>query len=201
MATNFFYGSLETLINKAISLDPIASHRLGELSGQSIAVHTTSPRVRATIYIQDNHIIMHNAADPSASALVTGPLPALLRQAASESGFSIGGSVEVSGDLDLLQALHEIARELDMDWEEPLAQILGDPIAHQVGQIGRNFFKWGKRTANNIFKATAEYARDDAQAIANKDEVDEFNNGVDELALGLDRLEARVKRQQDKTVK
>ena len=198
MANTLILAGLETLINKTLPLDPVAEHRLTELDGKSVAVLTTNPSVKATLYIIENKIHIHQELDAKASALITGPVPALAKQMMSSEDFSIGGPVEVSGDMALVSELHNIARQLDLDWEEPLSGILGDPLAHQVGQVGRGLFRWAKQSTQHFFQEASTFIRDDAKTVANKEELNEFFDDIDTLSMDVDRLSQRIQQLQNK---
>lgn len=194
MASSFIFAGLETVINRTLPLDPVAEQRLSALDGQAIAIQTSGPNFQLTVYFIDNRVQIHQGIDHKADALITGPVPDLARQAMSGDEFAIGGPVEVSGNLDLVKEMHDIARHLDLDWEEPLSGILGDPIAHQVGQVGRGIFRWAKKGAQTLLQDASTFVRDDTKAVANREELNEFHDAIDDLGMDIDRLEQRLER-------
>lgn len=194
MASSLIFAGLETVVNRTIPLDPIAEQRLSALDGRAVAIQTSGPNLQATVYFIDNRIQIHQGIDHGADALITGPVADLARQAMSGDEFAVGGPVEVSGQLDLVKEMHDIARTLDIDWEEPLSGVLGDPIAHQVGQVGRGLFRWAKKGAQTFLQEASTFVRDDTKAVADREELNQFHDAIDDLGMDVDRLEQRLQR-------
>lgn len=195
MRHTLLLAALESIINRAIPLDPAAEQALLNLEGRSLAIHCTQPALKVTVYFINQRVTMIGQLDANAHALITGPGPDLARQAFQEH-FAIGGAIELSGDQEFVMDIQRIVKQLDLDWEEPLSRFLGDPLAHQVGQIGRGLFGWAKESAQTLLRTTSDFIQEESKWAATRPEVKSFVEDVDDLRLDSERLELRVERLQ-----
>ena len=123
---------------------------------------------------------------PSANTTVSASSFALIRQLLKvNEPFSVG-ELQISGDTALLQELHAIARDLDIDWESALSRLVGDAAAHQIGEGLRGFFRFAKQAASDIFKNSS------GQWFPPRWQVDDYVEEVQELRTDIERFEARM---------
>jgi ubiquinone biosynthesis protein UbiJ len=73
-----------------------------------------------------------------------------------------------------------------------LSQIFGDIVGHQGAEFIRGKISWVKDRTSNIQRLTSEFLTEELRALPSKPELAYFNQQVDELRLGVDRIEARV---------
>ena len=110
----------------------------------------------------------------------------------------INGGLSVSGDTDPLIALQEILAQLDVDWEAPLATVIGDIPAHQIGRAMRRSVRWGRGANNALLRHVEEFVHEEARLAPPRIEVEDFCDDLQALQSRLQRLGARLKRQQDR---
>lgn len=186
---------LEAAINTALALDPDTRARLGVLEGKVIAVDLEGPEV--TLFLlpgADGFRLMGHYEGAPDTRLRGTPL-ALLRLNRGQTGEGMfSGAVKIEGDLELGQRLQRILGGLDIDWEEHLARLTGDVVAHQIGNMVRGFLRWGEQAAANLERDCVDYVQEERRDVPPRWEVDEFLAGVDELRSAVDRLEARLRR-------
>ncbi|MBS1235220.1 MAG: sterol-binding protein, partial [Proteobacteria bacterium] len=108
------------------------------------------------------------------------------------------GELDIEGDAALGQRLQRIFRNLDLDWEEPLARLFGDPLGHEIGRAARAAFNWHRQALKTFGLNTAEYLQEELRLLPVRYEVDAFLNGVDGARADVDRLAARIQRLKDK---
>jgi len=108
------------------------------------------------------------------------------------------GELAIEGDAALGQRLQRIFRDLDLDWEEPLARLFGDPLGHEMGRAARAVFAWHRQALKTFGLNTADYLQEEARLLPVRDEVETFLNGVDGARADVDRLAARIQRLKDK---
>ena len=104
----------------------------------------------------------------------------------------INGELELHGDSNALIELQKIAKQLDLDWEEPLANIFGDVIGHQLGRGLRKSFSLAKHFFTSIQRQTSEYIKEESDLLPADWELNRFYNDVDSLKLRTERLEAKL---------
>jgi ubiquinone biosynthesis protein UbiJ len=104
------------------------------------------------------------------------------------------GSVQIEGDTTLAQQFAKALGGLDVDWEEQAARVLGDPIAHQVGQGMKGLSDWGRQTSRTLTADLKEYLEEEGRLVPTRYELDAFLAEVDTLRDDVERLEARLAR-------
>jgi ubiquinone biosynthesis protein UbiJ len=185
---------VEAAINKALEYDPATQNAIGELSGKVLAVECTLPPL--TFYA------VHSEKDITLMAQYEGEPDTTLRGSAlSLSSLATDGQdrvsffdtgVEVRGDHDLLRQIKKIMKNLDVDWEAALAQLIGDVPAHLVGEAIRSSTNWQQHVAERASTAAAEFSQEEVRLTPSRSEVDSFNTEVKHMANDVDRLAARV---------
>ena len=102
--------------------------------------------------------------------------------------------MEISGDVELGQRFKRILDGMEIDWEEHLSTLVGDVLAHQMGNLARTAAGWLKESAATLGADAAEYLQEETRLLPQDFEVDEFLAGVDTLVGDADRLEQRILR-------
>jgi len=185
---------VEVAINKALTYDPATQNAIGELAGKVLAVECTLPPL--TFYA------IHGEKDISLMAQYEGDPDTTLRGSAlSLASLATDGQdrvsffdtgVEVRGDHDLLRQIKKILKNLDIDWEAALAQLVGDVPAHLIGESLRSSAKWKQQVAERAGTAAAEFSQEEVRLTPSRSEVDNFTTEVKHTANDVDRLAARV---------
>lgn len=191
-------SQLESLAQKVLEYSPATRLRLRALEGRVAHVAITLPRLDVYIEFIDDSVRLIQHCEWPVAVKIEGSAPALLRQLLQPGQFRTGGGVSVEGDIALAQSLSQLARQLDFDWEELLAERIGDVAAHQIGQT----LRWGA----GFLGAFARKALDDGRRylvseqpmLVERQDFDRFGNDVHQLRQDYDRLEARVARLQQR---
>lgn len=188
-------AALEGAINAVLALDPETVARLRPLEGKVVALSLEG--TSAVLYLlpgADGFRLMGRFEGEPDTTLAGTPL-ALLRLGRSGTGAGLfGGAVTIAGDVALGQQVQRILGGLDIDWEEHLSHLLGDPIAHQLGNMARGILQWGGQAVVALQRDGIEYLQEERRDLPPRWEVDEFLAGVDQLRSGVDRLTARIER-------
>lgn len=185
--------ALEGVINRTLRFDAGTRARLSALHGRRVWVQLERPALSFLIRL-DDQVYLHAESEAQPDATVEAATLDLLRQAVTGTDFAIGGPIQVRGDTGLVQQLAAIARDLDIDWEEALSQLMGDVAAHRLGQQVRGALSFGRRLARTFFQNSGEFLREEMEVVPVRWEVDELHQDVDDLRADTDRLEARLAR-------
>ena len=78
------------------------------------------------------------------------------------------------------------------DWEEDLAQVVGDPLAFQIGYRARQAKQQAEQFAQDGQQMLAEYLRYELALLPARSQVEDFNRQVDELTERLNQIESRL---------
>lgn len=189
-------AALEAALNRALELAPGSKSELERLDDCVFALHCTAPPVN--VYLQPG------AAGIRLMGLYEGPVTTSVRGEASDftelatasdpTATLINGRLELQGDSAPLIELQQILTALDMDWEAPLVTSLGDVAGHQVAQMLRGGFAWGKLASTSLTRQIDEFIHEEARLSPPRLEVEDFYRDVQELELRVDRLQSRIGR-------
>lgn len=188
--------ALERLIQQALALDPSTRDRLARYAGKRIFVETRAPALGILVSLESDglHLSPETGAHPHAT--IEAPSFELLKLALSRDIHFIGGPVKINGDVMLIQELHTIGRQLDIDWETGLSRVLGDTVSYPVSRGLRHLFGFANRVANTFLQNTGEYLSEEKELVPVRWEVEEFLTDNRDLRADLDRVESRLARLQ-----
>ncbi len=189
--------AIETGIQSLLKLDPESRERLLTLEGKVIAINVTQPSVSVCLSIVDQQVLVLGALDEPADTTITGSLTAL-RSLSTGNDALYEGRLKIEGDLGVGQQFKDIVTGLDPDWESLLSPVLGDTLVHQLSVAGQSFFSWIDRSKETMRLNTSEYLQEEVELVAPTSEVHAFCKEVDDCRAASDRLEARVRRLEQK---
>ena len=106
------------------------------------------------------------------------------------------GDVTITGDVETGQAFKAILDDMDIDWEEQLARLTGDVIAHQAGNMARRTRRVLRHGKAALEQDLGEYLREELRVLPARIEVENFSADVDRIRADTDRLAARIRRLQ-----
>lgn len=186
--------TLEGFINQALRFDPATRAKLAALDGKCVFVETQAPRLSFGTQIRDGQIRLSADMSQRPHATIEAPSFELIKQAFKREPELIGGPVKVHGNTQLVQELYGIARELDVDWEEPLSRVFGDVAASQVGRQVRGLLGFAQKAAKTFFLNTSEYLQEEKNILPVRWELDDFLKDSQDLRADAERLDARMAR-------
>ncbi len=185
---------LERAINDALRYDPATKQRLAAHRGRVLAIECLQPPLSAYFLLTADGIEIYDHCETDIDARIRAGAIGLLRQLARDRP-DIGptdSGISIDGDTKFVRELVQIARDIDIDWEEPLARIVGDVAARQIGELLRGAASFLRRGANTLRRAGEDYLKYELAMFPSKYALREFLRDVDDLRLDSDRLEARV---------
>lgn len=189
-------AALETALNRALQLAPATAAKLESLQDCVFALHCTSPAVE--VYLQPG------ASGIRLMGIYEGPVTTSVRGQGSDfaelataedpAATLINGSLELHGDSAPLIELQKALSGLDMDWEAPLVDSLGDVAGHQVAQALRAAIGWGSQASSSLARQLDEFIHEEARLTPPQLELEDFYRDVQELELRVERLQSRTQR-------
>ena len=191
------FGGLEAAINRALTLAPASAKDLAEMTGTSIAIECTAPALLAFITIEsDGMLHLAGYSEQQPATRVRGTLNNFIALAAAEDPAAtlINSNLEIIGNSAPLIALQQIVSRMDIDWEAPLVDILGDIAGHQLAQLLRGAFSWGSHAANSLRRQLSEFILEEGQLSPPAAELEHFYGEVQALNLRVERLQSRLQR-------
>ncbi|MFS1525118.1 SCP2 domain-containing protein [Microbulbifer sp. 2304DJ12-6] len=187
-----FDVALEAAINTALQYDPATRARLQALDGRTLALDLTAPQIQCYLCIAGDQVYVRQQEDGGVTTRIGGSAISLVRLLKDPDATPAALGVSISGSSTLLAELQGIMRDLDIDWEAPLAQVLGDIPAHTIGTVLRGASSWLSVNLNRAPAAAAETISEEWQLTPPQAAFEAFVEDLAELSLATERLEARV---------
>ena len=187
-------GVLESLINRALALDSNTREQLRALSGHSFRLDCTQPALSVVLIVGDSQLLLQNAGDTPATTSLRGSWDEFAKIALAEDPAAalINGNVRIDGDTARVLELRSILAGLDIDWEAPLANVLGDVAAHRIGKTLRQGSRWARNALKALNRQATEFVREESEWVPHPIEAEDFYREVEALALRTDKLQARL---------
>lgn len=181
--------------NRLLRLDPETLARLGDLQGCVVCIEFRD--LQRQLFLEPSEAGFRISAEHATAPSVTlrGDLSTFARLGLDPARRGPApGELEIQGDVALGQKLQGILQDLELDWEEPLTRLFGDPAGHALARALRGVHAWHQQTLKTFAANTAEYLQEEVRLLPVRAEVTDFLDAVDGLRADLDRLDARVRR-------
>ena len=189
-------AALEVAVNRALALDAAGRRRLGELEGLVFRLECTRPDLDIYLCPEANRVRLAGRHDGPVTTAIRGTASdfAELATARDPAAALINGNIELTGDSGPLMELQRIIAALQLDWEAPLVDSLGDVVGHQLAEGLRGLFSWGRQASSSVARQLEEYIHEEARLAPCRDEVEDFYQDIEALSQRVDRLQAHLRR-------
>lgn len=187
-------AAVETVINRALALDPATRIRCAALEGKVFHLECTRPALQLFVLPQRDRIQLAAQWEGEVDAGLSGSAGdfAELLTSSDPAATLINGPLSVRGDSQALQRLQHIVTDLDIDWEAPLARLFGDVAGHQLGNALRGAHRFLLQAGRNLGRQLRDYVRDESGWLAPRWQVETFCADVAELARRSEQLKQRA---------
>ena len=185
---------LETVINRYLALDPELLDKLAQFNGKVIKLEMTGINKSFYMLPGDRGMQVLTEYEGSADTVLRGTPVSLFKMGlvSNVANLLLKGEIEITGDTRLGHQFKNVFSQMDIDWSEPLADIVGDGLAYQMQQSANKFGRWGKTTARSVSTSVSEYLQEESRDVVTDTELNIFNEAVDQLRDDVDRLQARI---------
>ncbi|MCX7072818.1 MAG: sterol-binding protein [Gammaproteobacteria bacterium] len=189
-------ATLEVALNRYLRLERSVVADCAAMAGKSIALEAADLGWMFVIEPIATGVRVSNVAEDEPDVLVSAPTLRLARlglnQLTRREGLPTG--VDVVGDIELLNRFGGLLSRVGFDPEELVAKVVGDGAAHRLVGGLKGLFGFGHSAADRLSRDTAEYLTEESEDLARAADVEEWMDAVDGLREGVDRLEARLAR-------
>jgi len=193
MAKTLALSSAESLINKALQFDPITLQGLQNLDGKVISLHGRSPVFQLHLLPSEEGISLFSIYDDGeADASLHGSTFNFVQLLRKKNQSLAEAAIDIQGEQALAEECLNLARELEIDWEELLSGFIGDIAAHEIGRQGRRFGRWTKKVHRSMLRNTREYLHYESRTVVNEEEVQQFGTEVAQLSEAVNNFEVRI---------
>lgn len=184
---------LERTINKALKHDPATAQRLYKQAGRSITLALSEPTIVLSVAFTCDEVEVSPLANPDADCHLTGATSSLIELMSGPKTTLAGSDLTLTGQTGFLMELLEIAKNIDIDWEEALCEPLGDYAGHAIAELIRYKARYLKRIAKRSPRFVGEFITEELQAAPAEPEFNAFYSAIDDLQDDVARMEARIK--------
>ena len=187
--------SLTKILNHALHQNPPSLPLLNRLAGKIIRIELNHLDLCLTLFLDVQGITVLSDYEGEVNVRITGAPFTLLRLLLQEQPLLANNpQVSVTGEIGTAQQLLELIRELNTDWEEQIAQWLGDIPTYYLTGSFRQVQEYTQDRFNTLQLNLSEYLQEEARHLPNPVEMELFLDTIDTLRDDLERLEQRIQR-------
>ncbi len=189
-------AAAEAAMNRALELAPAGRAALAELEDCVFALHCTAPQLDVFLQPGSGSIRLMGIYDGPVTTSILGQASdfAELATANDPAAALINGNLELHGDSAPLIELQRTLAHLDVDWEAPLVDALGDVAGHQLATLLKGAFSWGRQASAGLARQLEEFIHEEARLTPPRLELEDFYREVHELQMQVERIELRTAR-------
>ena len=189
--------SLESAFNHYLGLDQAAGARMAGLDGRVIALELRGLDLMLVFRVQGRGIAIIDDPDQIPDTVLRGTPLGITRLGfgrgnATRTLFS--GDVEISGDVETGQTFKAVLDAIDIDWEEQLARLTGDVLAHQLGNAARHTSRWLDHARLTLEQDLSEFLQEELRVVPTRIEIENLIEDISRLGMDADRLDMRLRR-------
>lgn len=165
------------------------------LDGSVAAVRVKNTGLAMYMTVGDGSLDLKPEWAGDVDVVISGSLLSLARLA-GRSGESVirDGKVELSGDAERAQQFRDLLLSARPDVEEELSRIVGDPVAHGIGEVSRGVRRWFRDARTTMGSNVREYLQEESGELPSRYELERFADGVGRVRDDVERIAARIAR-------
>jgi ubiquinone biosynthesis protein UbiJ len=186
---------LAALLNRQIKANTPARALCADLDERVFAVRVRDTSLAMFFVVADGEIQLASEYGDDPDVVITGSLLSLARLVGAGNEAAIhDGAIDMTGDAAVAQKFQSLLRYGRPDLEEELSALVGDVIAHAVGEMARSVTGWGRQAGATMRQNVGEYLQEESRSVPSRYEVNSFRTEVDSLRDDVARFEARLNR-------
>lgn len=185
---------ITSAINTYLQLDPESERRLKRLHGHTISIELLPFHLTFNCHFTKEGMQINSGHTESVHTRIRGtPLQLLGVALAKQNRHKFfADDVSIEGDAELGQQVIDLFDQIHIDWEEHLAQLIGDTPAYRLSQLRRKAGKWLHHINHTLTENTREYIQEEAKWLPTREELNDYFTDIDELRMEADRMEAKL---------
>jgi ubiquinone biosynthesis protein UbiJ len=187
--------TLNTLINRYLSLDIDSKLRLQKLSGKAITIELLPFHFVFQAVFNDDGIQIFDNERALTETKITGTPFSMLSVMVNKEDrhHAFLGDLKIEGDAAFAQEVITLFDSLEIDWEEQCSHFMGDVPAYHL----KRAFSGLKKSINNLDSALTrninEYLHEEALHFPSREALNDFFKEIDILRMDVDRMDAKIK--------
>ena len=187
-------GSIESAINAYLATRPSARNTLSKLAGQSLGITLLPQQLTITLIFSDDQVAVMREFDGEPTTHLTGAASDLLKLLNDPNSVMFGQGVEVKGDSALLQRLSHAFDNPTLDWEDWLADHIGDLPAAMIMKPINQSIEWTNSSRQTLTMTAKEYLQEEINLLPTRVEFEGFIDDARQLKQRTELIERRLER-------
>ncbi len=193
MIKTAFLAFLEARINEVLDLDPVTKKRLQQCDGAIVEVVQYSPDFHCYLFLDDLGVRCAGWHEGLVDVRFEGKASAFMALAMDRSDqWSQIPGLTVVGDETLLNQLQKAHEDMALDWESVLCRRTGVVIGHGLAEGIRSVSSILATSTHRSIESSTEYVQQELKLLPSKVELSAFNQEVESLSQGVDRLHQSI---------
>lgn len=187
--------ALQTAINQALSLDENTAPKMTSMEGKVLEIIVAPLDVNFFILFEQGRLRLVDKISNQPDTVIHSNPIGLIRLSflpASQARSLFNDNIRLSGDTELGEKVKQLFDELDIDWEGHLAHFTGDVVAYQLGSLFKQGLAFQRQLTSSLQQNFTEYFQEELRLFPCAEEINDFFNDVDQLALDVERLAAHI---------
>ena len=190
-------GIIEIAINKVLPLDPDYQQKMKRLAGRVVAIYFTDLELQIYFIADEEQFTVLSSYVGKADVKLSGKSWDFFHMGINNHNSgktNLDSNIHFEGDVVTGQNFAQLFAELNIDWEEALADVTGDIFAHQATKLGRHVGNWLKDVLSNSQDNLSEYMQEEIRITPTKIEIENFFDDINILKEDADKLSEQFKR-------
>lgn len=187
-----------TALNHVLAQQQWARDRLRAHAGRTLRIRVLTPLGTLSTdarVAEGGTLEATSVAEPTVILSLTPSVDAVFG-ALRDGTRALSGHLKVEGDVMLAAAVGEIAQQLRWEVEEDLSRVMGDAMAHRIGQSARTGWVQAQRTRDRIETGLRQYLVEEDPQLVGREALHALEARLQALETRLGRLESQAPSQQ-----
>jgi ubiquinone biosynthesis protein UbiJ len=185
---------VQSLLDRGVENSTTAAALCAQLEGRTLQIAALPAELAVHFVVTNGQLQLNQGMAENPDATISGSLINLTRLAGDDPEAVIrDGDVSISGDADVATNFRALLAITRPDWEEELSRLTGDALAHEAGRAFRGVAGWAARARHSLGRSVAEYLTEESRDLVATTELEEFYTEVDQLAMSVERAEAKLR--------
>jgi len=186
-------NAIQSIVRRLLKLDIESQKQLSQFEGKRVQIKVDDLQLEYNFCFSNNELFVSESTQQPITASINGNLKDFLSALATEhsSDAIFKGQLNFTGDVNTAKQFQTFAQSLNIDWQEPLAQLFGDPVGHTIASGITKLSEWLIDTGKIVQTDISEYLQEESRVTPSESEQQHFFQQVDQLRSRADRLNAR----------
>lgn len=191
---NFVIKKLENYVNKILSKDEHTLHKLKKINNKVIVFKFLNTKIKLYVIPVINGLSISMTSKRKADVLIN-TTPSNFIKMLLSSRYNVSGTpvdMQVEGDISIAHDFEKIMRDLEIDIEDPMSNLLGDTLSYQIVRFTRRIGEVSLKSSEIMIKNLSEYLKFEVEMLPDELLVDEFLKEVDSIRNDVERVSQRI---------